>query len=128
MSVSTRTPAPRALTRRQFSVDAALAILAGCVITVAEGCGSKSSPTAPTPADIAAEIAANHTPPHTVTVTGAQIVAGNAVTLTLVGAATHNHTVTLSQADLLSLKNKQVVTTTSTTDANHSHATTFRPV
>jgi len=72
--------------------------------------------------------AANHTPPHTATVTGAQIVAGNAVTLTFVGAATHNHTVTLSQADLLALKNKQVVNTTSTTDANHSHATTFRPV
>lgn len=128
MSVSRRTPAPRAVTRRQFSLDAALALVAGCVITVAEGCGSKSSPASPTPVDIAAEIATNHTPPHTTSVTGAQIAAGNAVTLNLVGAATHTHTVTLSQADLLSLKNKQVVTRDSTNDANHTHAITFRPV
>ena len=41
------------LTRRQFTLDAALALLAGCVITVSEACGSSStSPSNSSPTDI----------------------------------------------------------------------------
>lgn len=128
MSRSATTPAPRpGLTRRQFSLDAAMALVAGCVITVTEGCGSSSTPTTPTPVDIAASVStvANHT--HTGTVTGAQISAGSAVTITLVGAATHNHTVALSQSDLTALKNRQAVSHDSSNDNAHVHTVTFTP-
>ena len=117
------------LTRREFTLEAALAILAGCVITIADtSCGSSTSPTpaatAP-PADVNGVIAANHG--HSGVVTGAQITAGLAVSLDIRGTATHTHTVTISQADLTTLKNKQAVSTTSTTDSSHSHAVTFTP-
>jgi hypothetical protein len=115
------------LTRREFTLDAALAILAGCVITVSEGCG-KDSPTSPTtpPADIAGSVSANHG--HVATVTGAQITAGTAIVgLNITGTATHAHTIAVSQAELTSLKNRQAVTVTSTTDNSHQHTVTFTP-
>ena len=125
-----------ALSRREFTLDAALAILAGCVITVSEACGSSSSSTtAPSPppaapADINGVIGTNHG--HVAVVTGAQITAGGAVTMSIQGTAAHPHTVTLSQADFTALKNRQAVATTSSTDlsatfGNHSHSVTFTP-
>lgn len=115
------------LTRREFTLDAALALLAGCVITVAEGCSkSPTTPTPTPPADVTASaITGNHG--HTATVTGAQITAGNAFALTIQGTAPHNHTVAISQNDLLSLKNRQAITKDSTTDNNHQHTLTFTP-
>jgi hypothetical protein len=117
------------LTRREFTLDAALAILAGCVITVSEGCGSDSpsTPTPTPPADISGNISANHG--HVATVTGAQITAGTAIVgLNITGTATHAHTIAVSQAELTSLKNRQPVTVTSTTDNGHQHTITFTPV
>jgi hypothetical protein len=120
----------RSLTRREFTLDAALAILATCVITVAEtACGGNSA--APTPAatpvaDVNGLVAANHG--HVAVITGAQITAGGAVSLNIQGTATHNHTVAVSQADLATLKSRQTVTSTSSTDASHSHTITFTPV
>jgi hypothetical protein len=116
------------LTRREFTLDAALAILAGCVITIADtGCGSSTSPTpaAPPPADVNGVIAANHG--HIAVITGAQITAALAVSLDIHGTATHTHTVAVSQSDLTTLKNRQTVTSTSTTDSSHSHTITFTP-
>ena len=54
--------------RREFTLQAALAILAGCTITVAEGCGSSYSAPSPTPtpspitapSDVTGSISANH--------------------------------------------------------------------
>jgi hypothetical protein len=118
------------VSRREFTLEAAMAILAGCVITIAdEACGS-STPAAPTPppADITGVVAANHAAPHIATITGAQITAGSAVSLNIQGQATHNHTLTISQAELTSLKNRQPVTETSSTDSGHNHAVTFTPV
>ena len=117
------------LTRREFTLDAALAILAGCVITISDmACGSTTS-TAPSPAppsDVAGNISANHG--HVATITGAQITAGAAiVALDIHGTATHTHTLSISQADLTALKNKQTVTSLSTTDSGHSHTVTFTP-
>jgi hypothetical protein len=117
------------LTRREFTFEAALAILAGCVVTVAEGCG-KDSPTTPTtpPADVSASlITGQHATPHVATITGAQITAGSAITLNIQGSAPHNHTVAISQADLTALKNRQSITKDSTNDANHQHTLTFTP-
>jgi len=125
---------PEARTRRQFTLDAALAILAGCVITVSDACGSSSS-TAPSqtppPADITGVIGTNHG--HVAVITGAQITAGGAISLNIQGTAAHPHTVALSQTDVASLKNRQAVAVTSSTDVSatfgsHSHAVTFTPV
>lgn len=117
------------LTRREFTLDAALAILSGCVITISDmACGSSSTAPSPTPAsDVTGNISANHG--HIAVVTGAQITAGTAiVALDIHGTAGHTHTLSISQGDLTSLKNKQAITTTSTTDNGHSHAVTFTPV
>ena len=119
----------RSLTRRKFTLEAALAILAGCIITVTEtACGSSSTtPTPVTPvADVNGVVAANHG--HIAVITGAQITAGGTLSLNIQGTATHNHTVAVSQADLTTLKNRQTVTSTSSTDASHSHTVTFTPV
>jgi hypothetical protein len=118
----------QSLTRREFTLEAALAILAGCVITIADtACGSSTSPTptAAPPVDVNGVIAANHG--HIAVITGAQITTGSAVSLDIRGMATHTHTVAISQADLTALKIKQAVSTTSTTDSGHSHAVTFTP-
>ena len=118
----------QSLTRREFTLEAALAILAGCVITVSDSaCGSSTSPTptAAPPVDVNGVVAANHG--HIAVITGAQITTGSAVSLDIRGTATHTHTVTVSQADLTALKIKQTVTSTSTTDSSHSHAVTFTP-
>jgi hypothetical protein len=123
------------LTRRKFTLEAALAILAGCVITIADTACDDSKPTAapsptptptPTPSsDVTGTVSANHG--HVAVIMGAQITAGNAIALNIMGTATHPHTVMVSQADLTSLKNRQAVTITSSTDSGHSHAVTFTP-
>ena len=119
-------------TRREFTLDAALAVLAGCVVTISEGCGkSSTSPTTtPPPTDVTAVIQTNHN--HTGVITAAQITAGSAFTLNIQGTAAHPHTVSIAQADLTALKNRQSVTKTSTTDpsntfGNHAHTVVFTP-
>ena len=119
------------LTRRNFTLEAVLALLAGCVITISDACGSDSSPNNPTPVDINGVISANHS--HVAVVTGAQITAGTAVVLNIQGTAAHNHTVSLSQADLQTLKNRQAVSRDSSNDPSvlfgpHLHSVTFMPV
>ena len=124
-SVERHTP----LTRREFTLEAALALLAGCVITVTDACSSSSTPAAPTPpapSDVNGLVSANHN--HVVVITGAQITAGNAVTLNMQGTATHPHTLSITQADLTALRNRQPVAKDSTTENNHFHTVTFTPV
>ena len=119
-------------TRREFTLDAALALLAGCVITISDACGSSTSPTPNTPpADVAGVVSANHN--HSGAITGAQITAGSAFTLNIQGTAAHPHTVSITQADLTALKNRQSVSRESSSDLSatfgqHSHAVTFSPV
>jgi len=120
------------LTRREFTLEAALAILAGCVITVSDiACSDSTPPTTPTPpasapaSDVNGTVSANHG--HIAVITGAQMTAGSAVALDIRGNATHPHTVMVAQADLTSLKNRQAVTLPSSTDNGHSHTVTFTP-
>jgi microcystin-dependent protein len=115
------------VTRREFTVQSALAILSTVVITVSGCDDDEPTPTSPTLSDIQGNVAANHAQPHVVTVTSAQITAGTAVTLTLTGTPTHTHTVELTQSELGTLRNRQPVTKTSTTDNGHSHGVTFTP-
>jgi hypothetical protein len=58
-------------------------------------------------------------------ITAAQLTAGNAITVTLTGAATHTHTVALSQAELSQINAGTRVQKTSSTDNAHSHTVTF---
>ncbi len=122
------------VTRREFTLEAALALLAGCVITISDACGDSKSTTTPTPApptDITGTVSANHG--HTAVVTAAQITAANAVALSIQGTAAHNHTLSLSQADLQTLKNRQPISRDSSSDVSatfglHLHTVTFTPV
>ena len=120
------------VTRREFTLEAALALLAGCVITISDACGGKSSTTdaSPAPTDINGTVSANHG--HTAVVTAAQITAANAVALSIQGTAVHNHTLSLSQGDLQTLKNRQPVSRDSSSDVSatfglHLHTVTFTP-
>jgi len=122
------------LSRRHFTLEAAMALLAGCVITISDACSNdNSTPTTPTPApvDINGAISANHG--HVAVVTGAQITAGGAITLNIQGTAVHSHTLSVSQADLQTLKNRQPVSRDSSNDVSaafgpHLHTVTFTPV
>ena len=118
------------LTRREFTVESALAMLAGVTITIS-GCGDDDNPTsAPTTPPAAADKTgtvstdAGHT--HTgAAITAAQFTAGNAITLTLTGATTHIHTVALSQTELTTISAGTRLSKTSSTDNSHSHTVTF---
>jgi hypothetical protein len=122
---------PSVLTRRDFTLKSALAILAGVIITI-DGCGGSSSPAAPTPTtpgtssgDIQGSVSANHG--HIATITRAELTAGNAVSLDIKGNATHSHTVEISQGDLQNLQNRRPVAKDSTNSEGHSHTVTFTP-
>ena len=112
------------VTRRDFTLESALALLAGVAITIS-GCGDDDSPTpAPTPvADKTASISTNHG--HTATITSAQITAGGALSLNILGTATHPHTVAVSQGELGAIGAGQRVNIQSTIDNNHSHTVSF---
>jgi hypothetical protein len=72
-------------------------------------------------------VSANHG--HTATVTGAQITAGTDIAaLDIRGMADHPHTISITAADFQTLKNRQPISKTSTTDNFHSHTVTFTPV
>jgi hypothetical protein len=113
-----------ALSRRDFSLKAALALLAGVVITI-DGCGS--NPAAPTPPvnDVPGTISNNHG--HIATITSADITAGNAISLNIQGQASHPHTVDITQAELHTLKSRQAVAKDSTNNNGHMHTVTFTP-
>jgi len=118
------------LTRREFTVESALAMLAGVTITIS-GCGDDDNPTsAPTTPPAAADKTgtvstdAGHT--HTgAAITAAQFTAGNAITLTLTGATTHIHTVPLSQTELTTISAGTRLSKSSSTDNAHLHTVTF---
>ena len=116
------------ISRRDFTLQSALALLAGVIITI-DGCGG-SSPAAPTPApgqtaDIQGAISSNHG--HVATITSAQLTAGNALSMDIQGSATHPHTVEISQAELRALQSRQAVTKSSTNNSGHQHTVTFTP-
>ena len=122
----------RALSRREFTVESVLAMLAGVTITIT-GCGS-SSPTSPSTAtggggtttqsgDVSGTISANHG--HTAVVQAAQITAGNGVSLDIRGNADHTHTVTLSADQIRSIGARQRVSVESTNSQSHEHTVTF---
>ena len=114
----------RLLSRREFSRESVLAMLAGVVITIT-GCGD-DDPTGPSGGsgtDVTGVVSANHG--HRATVTGVQITAANGVSLDIRGDADHPHTVALTAAQVAQIGNRQQVVVTSTTDNSHQHTVTF---
>ncbi len=131
------TDEPDLIGRREFTLQSALALLAGVVITV-DGCGGTDNSPSPTPsptptptpapaADVNGSVSANHAQPHVAVITAAQITAGSAVSLNIQGMATHPHIVELAASDLVSLRNRTAVTKDSSNVNNHTHTVTFTP-
>ena len=122
----------RLLDRREFTAEAALAALAGVMITVS-GCGgggggggysSPSSPSTPSAGtDKSGTISSNHG--HLAVVTGAQLIAGNAVQLDIRGSADHTHVVTLTTAAIQAIQAGRPAVTDSTSSTGHVHSVTF---
>ena len=115
------------LSRRDFTLKSALAVLAGTTITIS-GCDS-DSPTAPTPnpgpggGSGTGTVSANHG--HTAEITAAELTAGNALSLDITGTADHPHTVELTMDDVMNIENGESVSKTSSVDAAHDHTVTF---
>jgi hypothetical protein len=115
------------LTRREFTVESALATLAGVTITIS-GCGDDDDDnptTSPTPpaTDKTGAVGTNHG--HVATITAAQLTAGMALTLNIQGTAPHPHTVALTQAEVTQISGGTRVEKVSSTDNAHSHTVTF---
>jgi hypothetical protein len=125
--MANRMPLPNDLvSRREFTLQSALALLAGVVITV-DGCGGSKSPSSPAPVvnDVTGTISGNHG--HTARITAGQITAANAISLDIRGDADHPHTVDITQDELRTLQNRQPVTKSSTNNSSHQHSVTFTP-
>ena len=127
----------RLLDRREFTVDAVLAALSGVAISIS-ACGGGgggtdyASPSAPSAApptaasasgDEEGSVSNNHG--HSAVVTGAQLLAGNAVQLDIRGSADHTHAVTLSVEAVQAIKQGRAVQADSTTTTAHVHTVVF---
>src|SRR5262245_30802123 len=108
------------VTRREFTLESALAVLAGVTITIT-GCDD-DNPTSPSDG-VSGTISANHG--HVATITSAQLSAGNALSLNIQGTATHPHTVTVSRDQIVDIAAGRRVTTTSTSNDGHTHEVAF---
>ena len=113
------------LTRREFTFEWALAVLAGATITIT-GCGDDDDPgTSPSPqaGDRVGVVSANHG--HTAIVTAATLASPTSVTINMRAQATHDHTLTLTAAEVTSIAANARVEKTSSTDDGHNHTVTF---
>jgi len=111
------------LTRREFTLQSALAILSAATITIT-GCGDDDSPTGPSGSgDKTGSVSANHS--HEAVIAAARLTAGLAISLDIRGQATHPHTVELTAAEVTSIGTGATVSKTSTTDSGHNHTVTF---
>ena len=113
------------LTRREFTVEWALAVLATATITIS-GCSdsNESNPMAPTQqGDVQGSVSANHG--HVAVVTRAQMTSANAIAVDIRGQATHPHLIELTASQLTTISNSGRVSVNSSTDEGHSHTVTF---
>jgi VCBS repeat-containing protein len=114
------------LSRREFNVEWALAVLGAATITIS-GCGDDDSgPTNPSsqPGDEVGAISGNHG--HEITLRAAEVSAGAALmSLDIRGSATHPHSIDLTAAQVMAIGQNQRVSVTSTTNDGHTHTVTF---
>jgi hypothetical protein len=117
-----------ALDRREFTRLSLLAMLSGVTITIS-GCGgggsSPGTPNPPTnPGEERGDISANHG--HTVVISAAQLTTGGQLLLTLTpGTPAHVHTVALTAAEVVSIRDGSRVSKVTSTDELHDHTVTF---
>ena len=114
------------ISRREFTRESLLAMLAGVVITITGCSDDNSNPTGPSGGsgtDVTGVVSANHG--HIATVRGADITAGGAVSLDIMGNATRPHTVSLTATQVQQIGSRQQVVVTSTTNESHQHTVTF---
>jgi hypothetical protein len=114
------------LTRREFTVETALAMLAGVTITIT-GCGGDNNSTAGPSGQSgnkAGSVSSSAGHSHTAEITAAQLTAGNAISVTLVGGD-HTHTLALSQSELTQINAGTRVQKESSNDQAHTHFVTF---
>ena len=121
----------QSISRREFTLAAAMAVLSGVAISVT-GCGGSDSgsPASPSPtgsnsatSDKTGAVSANHG--HTAVIASAQLGASGGITLNIQGSAGHPHTVALSGSDLAAIAANQRVSKDSSSDAGHTHTVTF---
>jgi hypothetical protein len=121
----------QSISRREFTLAAAMAVLSGVAISVT-GCGGSDlgSPASPSPTGSSSTtsaktgaISANHG--HTAVIASAQLGASGGITLNIQGSAGHPHTVALSGAELSSIAGNQRVAKESSNDTGHTHTVTF---
>jgi hypothetical protein len=118
------------LTRREFTVETALAMLAGVTITIA-GCGDDdddgtTNPTPPPSSGRTGTVSTDAGHTHGgAEITAAQLSAGSAITLTLTNVGGHVHTVALTQTELTQIGAGTRVSKTSSNDNAHTHTVTF---
>ena len=115
------------LDRREFSVQAALALLGGATITIS-GCGGGMSPSSAGSMDVSGSISDNHG--HSAVIRSAELTAGNGLSLNIQGAADHLHMVELTAADISQIRGGQSVAKQSSTMnaalyGTHVHTVTF---
>ncbi len=115
------------LTRRDFTVSSALALLSGVAITIT-GCGGDSNDTptmtTPTPVmDVTGTVGTNHG--HTAVITAAQLTSNATLMLDITGTSDHPHTVEITAADLGQIMAGMRVTRTSSNAQAHTHTVTF---
>jgi hypothetical protein len=115
------------LDRREFTRLSLLAMLSGVAITIS-GCGGggdgPGAPDNPDSGDKRADISANHG--HTAVITSAQLMAGGQLTLTLSpGVPNHVHVVSLTAAEVVSIRDGARVSKISSTDDQHQHTVSF---
>lgn len=112
------------VTRREFTLGWALAVLGAATITIS-GCDDGGMGTSPSlqSGDEEGSVSANHG--HVAIVRATQIAAANAVAVDIRGQATHPHLIELTGSQLTAISNGGRVSVVSSTDDGHSHTVTF---
>jgi len=111
------------LSRRAFTVESVLAILATATITITGCNGGTDLGPSPPAGSREGVVSSNHG--HRAIVEAAQLNSNSTVTIDMRFRATHNHTLMLSALELASIaENGRVVKNSSTTD-DHNHTVTF---
>jgi hypothetical protein len=111
------------ITRREFTVETALAMLAGVTITIS-GCSDDDPSSGPSGGETGVVSNVNAHTHGGAFISDAQLAAGAAIVLTLTGSG-HTHTASLTQAEVVQIAGGTRVVTTSTTDDAHNHTVTF---
>ena len=112
--------------RREFLAKAGLVATWAAVSVRMTGCGDDENPMDNGgDGSVSGVVAAASGHTHAVSISGAALDAGNAVTLTLSTASGHSHQVSLSAGEVMDIGAGTTVSTTSTSDSGHMHGVTF---